>query len=54
MCDFTNKMIALVDVLGPHSIIVVFNEPEHGLVVTKENGGCFKGREKFEKKSSKP
>ncbi len=49
-----NKMIALVNVLGLRLIIVVFNEPEHGLVVTKENGGCFKGREKFKKKSSKP
>ena len=49
-----NKMIALVDVLGPRSIIVVFNELECSLVVTKENGGYFKGREKFEKKLSKP
>jgi len=47
-------MIVFVDVLGPRSIIVVFNELERGLVVTKENGGCFKGREKFEKKSLKP
>ena len=54
MSNFANKMISLVDVFGPRSVVVVFNESERGLIVTKEGNRSFKGREKFEKKSTKP
>jgi hypothetical protein len=53
LSDFANKMISLVDVFGPRSVVVVFNESERGLIVAKEGNRSFKGREKFEKKSTK-
>jgi hypothetical protein len=54
LSDFANKMISLVDMFGLRSVVVVFNESDCSLIVAKEGNRCFKGREEFEKKSTKP
>ena len=53
MCDFINKIILFVNVLGLCSVIVIFNKLECGLVVAKEGGRCFKGGEELKEKSLK-
>jgi len=35
----TNKMIADINVLGPHVVTVVLHESHRGLIVQKESGG---------------
>ena len=52
--SLSNKMVAYIDVFGPHMIIVVCGEMEHSLIVAEKGGGRVKVPKQRANESSQP